>query len=175
MNLDQYKPRTVYVTYIATTPEKVWQALTRGDVTKQFFFGRRVEIELQPGGAFRFWQPDGTLDVEGKVVVCDAPRQLAVTWRVMCHEEMRKLPDCLVTYQIDDLGKVVRLTMTEAHQIELPEKMLEGGRRGWPVILNNLKTLLETGSPLPPFDFMSDAKPALDEMKETARKLTSDT
>jgi uncharacterized protein YndB with AHSA1/START domain len=165
MNLDHFKPKTVYVTYIATTPEKVWQALTTGDLTKQFFFGRRIEIELQPGGTFRLWQPDGKLDVEGKVVECDAPRKLSITWRVMWVEELRKLPECLITYQIDDLGQVVRLTMTEAHQIDLDERMLEGGRRGWPVILNNLKTLLETGHPMPPFDSMCDAQPALDEMK----------
>jgi uncharacterized protein YndB with AHSA1/START domain len=172
MNPGHFKPKTVYVTYISTTPEKVWEALTTGEITKQFFFGRRIELELQPGGVFRFWQPDGTLDVEGQVVECDPPRKLSVTWRVMWIEEMRKLPECLVTYQIDDLGKVVRLTMTEAHQIELDEKMLEGGRRGWPVILNNLKTLLETGNPMPEFDFMTDAKNALEEMKEAARKQT---
>ena len=174
MNLEHFKPKTVYVTYIATTPDKVWQALTTGDVSKQYFFGRRVEIETKPGGAFRFWQPDGTLDVEGQVVICEPPHKLAVTWRVMWIEEMRKLPECLVTYQIDDLGKVVRLTMTESHQIELDDKMLEGGRRGWPVILNNLKTLLETGQPMPPFDFMSDAKQSLDEMKGTEKKYTTD-
>jgi len=172
MNLDRFKPKTVYVTYIATTPDKVWQALTTGDLTSQFFFGRRIEIELQPGGTFRFWQPDGTLDVEGKVVECDPPRKLSVTWRVMWMEEMRKLPECLVTYQIDDLGKVVRLTMTEAHQIDLDDRMLEGGRRGWPVILNNLKTLLETGQPMPEFDFMSGAKTAIEEMKQAAREQT---
>lgn len=173
MNLDHFRPRTVYVTYIATTPEKVWQALTTGDFTAQYFFGRRIDIALQPGGAFRLWQPDGQLDVEGHVVTCQPPRTLAVTWRVMWLEEMRQLPECLVTYQIDDLGPVVRLTMTEAHQIELDEKMLEGGRRGWPVILNNLKTLLETGHPLPSFDFMSEAQPALDAMQAAARKLTA--
>ncbi len=168
MNLDHFKPRTVYVTYIATTAERVWQALTTGDLTRKFFFGRRVEIETRPDGAFRLWQPDGTLDVEGQVAICDPPRVLAVTWRVMWIAEMRKLPECLVTYRIDDLGKVVRLTMTESHQIDLDEKMLEGGRRGWPVILNNLKTLLETGQPMPEFDFMSEAKPALEEMKAAA-------
>jgi len=130
------------------------------------------EIETKPDGAFRLWQPDGTLDVEGKVVICDPPRKLAVTWRVMWIEEMRKLPECLVTYQIDDLGKVVRLTLTEAHQIDLDDKMLEGGRRGWPVILNNLKTLLETGHPMPEFDFMGDSRQALEEMKDAARKQT---
>ena len=170
MDLERFKPKTVYVTYIATTPEKVWQALTTGDLTRQFFFGRRVEIEPRPDGFFRMWQPDGVLDVEGKVVSFDPPRTLAVTWRVMWMEEMRKLPECLVTYQIDDLGPVVRLTMTEAHQIDLDERMLEGGRRGWPVILNNLKTLLETGQPMPAFDFMADAKNALEEMKAAARE-----
>jgi len=174
MDLDRFKPKTVYVTYIAATTEKVWQALTTGDLTKKFFFGRRIEIETKPDGAFRLWQPDGTLDVEGRVVICDPPRKLAVTWRVMWIEEMRNLPECLVTYQIDDLGKVVRLTMTESHQIELDDKMLEGGRRGWPVILNNLKTLLETGEPMPEFDFMRDASQSLDEMKEAARKYTGD-
>ena len=79
---------------------------------------------------------------------------------------------CLVTYEIDELGKVVRLTMTGSHQIALDEKMLEGGRRGWPVILNNLKTLLETGQPMPEFDFMSDAKQSLEGMKEAARRHT---
>ena len=171
MDTSKFKPNTVYVTYIAAPPEKVWQALTTGDITAQFFFGRRIEIELKPGGAFRFWQPDGTLDVEGRVVECDPPRKLSVTWRVMWIEELRKLPDCLVTYQIDDLGKVVRLTMTEAHQIDLDDKILEGGRRGWPVILNNLKTLIETGSPMPEFNFMGDGK-VMEEMKKSAARIT---
>ncbi len=156
MNLERFQPGTTHLVYIVSTPEKVWEALVNGEITKQFFFGRRVEIETKPAGTFRLWQPDGTLDVEGNVVICKAPHRLAVTWRVMWIEAMRKLPECLVTYQIDDLGKVVRLTMTEAHQVELDDAMLEGGRRGWPVILNNLKTLLETGRPMPEFDFMSD-------------------
>src|SRR3954465_13820428 len=103
MNLDAFKPKTVYVTYIAAPAEKVWQALTTGDLTKQYFFGRRIEIEARPDGAFRLWHPDGRLDVEGKVVICDSPRKLTITWRVMWIEEMRKLPETLVTYQIDDL------------------------------------------------------------------------
>ncbi len=172
MEINAYKPKTVYVTYIATRPEKVWAALTTGEVTAQYFFGRRIELECKPGGSFRLWQPNGVLDVEGQVVECDPPRKLSVTWRVMWIEEMRKLPDCLVTYQIDDLGDLVRLTMTEAHQIELDDKMLEGGRRGWPLILSSLKSLLETGQPLPKFD-LSASKPALDEMKAAAQKLTA--
>lgn len=157
MDLTLFKPKTIYTTYIVATPAKVWRALTQAESTKQFFFDRRVEVDQKPGGSFQLWRPDGTLDVEGRVVECKAPHKLAVTWRVMGLEALRHLPDCLVTYQIDDLGPVSRLTMTEAHQIELDEKMLEGGRRGWPVILNNLKTLLETGLPMPQFNFMPNA------------------
>jgi len=68
------------------------------------------------------------------------------------HEEYRHLPECIVTFQIDPLGDLVRLTMTESHPTPIDEKYLEGGRRGWPVILSGLKSLLETGRPLPKFE-----------------------
>jgi uncharacterized protein YndB with AHSA1/START domain len=171
MKKPTYQPNTRYVTYIAAKPQKIWRALTHGELTRQYFFGRRIELDLRRGGDFRFWQPDGTLDVEGKVVECDAPKRLSVTWRVMWIPEFRKLPDCLVTYQIDDLGKVSRLTLTEAHQIKLDDKILEGGRRGWPMILCGLKTLVETGKPLPKFDFMGQSRKTVARMKTTARAM----
>lgn len=172
MKLDKFKPGTVYVTYIVATPEKVWKALTDGEITTQYFFGRRIEIEKKAGGSFRFWQPDGTLDVEGRVVEFDPPRRLSVTWRVMWIEELRNLPDCLVTWQIDDLNNgSVRLTMTESHQIKMTDRLLEGGRRGWPMILSSLKSLLETGHPLPPID-MAESKKVVEQMKKSAAKIT---
>jgi len=61
---------------------------------------------------------------------------------------MRKLPECLVTYEVEALDGAVRLTMTEAHQWEVPDAILSGGRMGWPAILSSLKSLLETGKPL---------------------------
>ena len=122
------------------------------------FFGRRVESDWKLGSSVRYWQEDGTLDVQGKVAKCDPPRLLSLTWHVEWMEEFRRLPDALVTFQIDKLGEVVRLTMTESHQIPMDDKTLEGGRRGWPVILSGLKSLLETGRALPPFQF--DPPPA---------------
>ena len=147
-----FEPKTVYVTYIATTPEKVWAALTGPEFTRQYFFGRTIESDWNVGSRVAYYQEDGTLDVLGKVIECDPPRRLSITWHVEWIEELKKLPDALVTFQIDALGGVVRLTMTESHQIALPDKMLEGGRRGWPIILSSLKSLLETGGPLPAFD-----------------------
>ena len=75
---------------------------------------------------------------------------MAVEWV----EEMRHLPESIITYRLDPLGEVVRLTMTESHPEPIEEKFLEGGGRGWPVILSGLKTLLETGRPFPEFDWM---------------------
>jgi uncharacterized protein YndB with AHSA1/START domain len=143
-----FVPKTVYVIYIAAAPEKAWAALTSLEFTQQYFFGRSVEIEPQVGGAFILRMPDGRVDVQGRVVDYDPPRRLSVTWRVEWIEEMRKLPECLVSYQIDPLGDAVRLTMTEAHQWDVPDDILAGGRQGWPIILSSLKSLLETGKPI---------------------------
>jgi len=144
----KFKPKTIYVTYIAATPERVWQALTDPAFTRQFFFGRTIEIEQQAGGSFTLRMPDGRIDVKGRVVEWVPPRRLAVTWSVDWIPEMRDLPECLVSYEIEPAGGAVRLTMTEAHQWDVPEALLEGGRSGWPAILSSLKSLLETGKPL---------------------------
>ena len=148
MSEPNFVPKTVYVNYIAAAPEKVWAALTDATFTRQYFFGRSVEIEARVGGSFILRMPDGRVDVQGKVVEWDPPRRLSVTWRVMWHEDMRKLPECLISYQIDALGEAVRLTLTEAYQWEVPDDILAGGRQGWPAILSSLKSLLETGKPI---------------------------
>jgi uncharacterized protein YndB with AHSA1/START domain len=144
----KFKPNTVYVTYIAATPEKVWQALTSAEFTKQYFFGRTIEIEPMPGGSFILRMPNGQIDAKGKVVEWSPPRRLVVTWSVDCIPQFRDLPECLVTYDIEPSGESVKLTMTEAHSWDIPEALLSGGRAGWPAILSSLKSLLETGKPL---------------------------
>ncbi len=141
----RFKPKTVYVTYIAATPEKVWHALTSSEFTRKYFWDRTIEIEPKRGGAFVLRLPDGRMNVQGKVVDWDPPRRLAVTWHVEWPEDFRKLPECLVTYEIAPAGEAVRLTMTESHSWEVPEAILSGGKTGWPAVLSGLKSLLETG------------------------------
>jgi uncharacterized protein YndB with AHSA1/START domain len=141
-----FKPKTVYVTYIVSTPEKVWQALTSSEFTRKYFWERSVEIEPKRGGAFVLRLPDGRINVQGKVVEYDPPRKLSVTWHVEWPEDFRKLPECLVTYEIAPAGGAVRLIMTESHSWEVPQAILGGGRMGWPAILSGLKSLLETGT-----------------------------
>jgi len=143
---------TVYVLYIASTPEQVWNAITSSAFTTQYFFGRSVESDWNEGSAWNLRKEDGTIDVWGLVRKADPPRTLVVTWNVRGMEGQQQTPppECVVTYQVEEAGDgVVRLTMTEAHPTPIPVEWLEGGRRGWPMILSGLKSLLETGRPLP--------------------------
>jgi uncharacterized protein YndB with AHSA1/START domain len=145
MNLDQFKPLTVYTIYIASTPEQVWEALTSAEFSKQYFFGNAVEVEPRLGGAFIVRTPDGALHISGEVLAYDPPRKLAVTFNVNWPELIEKLGPTLVTYDIEPAGDAVRLTMSEGHDRPLSDDILAGGRSGWPAILSGLKSLLETG------------------------------
>ena len=148
MNIDHFKPATVYTIYIASTPEKVWQALTTAEFSRKYFFGNAVEVDLKIGGAYVVHTPDGSLHIDGEVIECDPPRKLTVTFNVNWPALIEKLGPTLVTYEIEPAGDVVRLTMTEAHDRPLSDDILSGGRQGWPAILSSLKSLLETGEPL---------------------------
>jgi uncharacterized protein YndB with AHSA1/START domain len=144
----EFKPKTVYVIYIASSPEKVWQALTDAELSPKYFHGNRIEIEPKVGGSFVLRFPDGRVNVRGEVVEWQPPRRLATTWIVEWVPEMRELPPCLVSYDIEQAGESVKLTLTEAYQWDVPDALLAGGRMGWPAILSSLKSVLETGKPL---------------------------
>jgi uncharacterized protein YndB with AHSA1/START domain len=148
MDIAKFKPATVYTTYIASTPERVWEALTSAEISKQYFFGNTVEIEQRVGGSYIVRQPDGSLHISGEVVAYDPPRKLAFTFNVNWPDLIEKLGPTLVSYEIEPAGDAVRLTMTEWHDRPLSDDILEGGRQGWPAILSSLKSVLETGKPL---------------------------
>lgn len=144
----KFEPKTVYVIYIAASPEKVWEALTSPEFTRQYFAGFSVDVEPKAGGAFRMLYPDGRTHIDGRVVEWSPPHRFSCTWVVESMPETRELPACLVTYDIEQAGESVKLTMTEAHQWDVPDAILSGGRAGWPAILSSLKSVLETGRPL---------------------------
>jgi uncharacterized protein YndB with AHSA1/START domain len=148
MNIDKFKPATVYAIYIASTPERVWEALTSAEFSRKYFFGNAVEVDLRVGGAYIVRTPDGVLHISGEVIECDPLRKLTVTFNVNWPELIDKLGPTLVTYEIEPAGDAVRLTMTESHDRPLDDDILSGGRTGWPAILSSLKSLLETGTAL---------------------------
>lgn len=148
VEIGKFKPSTVYTIYIASTPEQVWEALTKPEFSRKYFFGNAVDVELKTGGAYRVHAPDGSLHIGGEVIECDPPRRLTVTFNVNWPGLIEKLGPTLVTYEIEPAGAAVRLTMTEAHDRPISDDILSGGRQGWPAILSSLKSLIETGEPL---------------------------
>jgi len=148
MNVDKFKPLTVYTIYIASTPAKVWEALTSAEFSRKYFFGNSVEIEQRVGGAYIVRTPDGALHISGEVIACDPPKKLTVTFNVNWPALIEKLGPTLVTWEIEQAGDAVKLTMSESHDRPLSDDILSGGRQGWPAILSGLKSVLETGKPL---------------------------
>jgi uncharacterized protein YndB with AHSA1/START domain len=163
----KFKPKTVYVTYIAAAPENVWTALTDPAFSKQYFFGFAVDVEPKQGGRFRLLWPDGRLHVGGEVVDWSPPRRFCCSWRIEGMKDFGELPECLVAYDIEPSGDAVKLTMTESHSWDVPGDILKGGQQGWPKIISSLKSLLETGKPLnaahedPPPGFLDAVKAAV--------------
>ena len=145
MNIADFKPAIVYTIYIASAPEKVWQALTTAEFSRKYFSGLAVETELKVGGTFVARAPDGSVHISGEVIDCDPPRKLTITWNVNWPALVEKLGVTLVTYELERAGDAVKLTLTQAHDRPISDDILSGGRQGWPAILSSLKSLLETG------------------------------
>jgi uncharacterized protein YndB with AHSA1/START domain len=140
-------PDVVYNIFIRTTPQKVWDALTQSAFTTKFFFGRTVESDWKQGSPWKLLFPDGRTDVEGEVLESDPPKLLRVTWRVDWLDEPKPGP-ALITYEIQEHGEIVQLTMTQHTDSTIPRKYVKAGQMGWGAILSSLKSLLETGAAL---------------------------
>jgi uncharacterized protein YndB with AHSA1/START domain len=148
IDVTRFKPAIVYTIYIAAAPEQVWKALTTAEFSRNYFSGFAIEAELRVGGAFIMRAPDGSEHISGEVIECDPPKRLTVTWNLNWPALVEKLGPTLVTYEIEEAGDVVRLTMMQSHDRDISDDILSGGRAGWPAILSSLKSLLETGHAL---------------------------
>ena len=140
------KPEFAYVTYIETTPDQLWRALTDGDFTERYWFGVRLRSDWKVGSSFEMVHGDGTVSDAGKVVEVEPPKRLAYTFVNLSDKYRDDLP-ALATFELEPHGKLVKLTLT--HKGFTPDsKMLPAISKGWPAILSSLKSLLETGHPL---------------------------
>jgi uncharacterized protein YndB with AHSA1/START domain len=140
------KPEFIYVTYIETTPEKLWEALTDGDFTERYWFGARLKSDWKAGSSFEMLRGDGTVSDAGKVVEYDRPRRLAYTF-VNISDRYKNDRPALATFVLEPFGKLVKLTLTHEGFAE-GSKFFDGISKGWPAILSSLKSILETGKPL---------------------------
>ncbi|HZX01516.1 SRPBCC family protein [Kribbella sp.] len=139
------KPAMIHVTYIETTPEKLWEALTSGAFTKLYWFGRRIESEWSVGSPVRFYDSaDDSLTDSGEVLVYDEPKMLAYTFKNEVSDG-EQVPG-RVTFTIEPRNDTV-VKLQVVHD-QIAEDTVEGWRNGWGPILANLKTYLETGRTL---------------------------
>ena len=136
----------VYVTYIRTTREKLWSALTRDvDFMKQYWFGTHCDSEWTPGSSWKMVSPDGSVTDAGKIVEAEPPRRLVIRWQHQKKPELKAEGESLCTIELEPSGTAVKLSITHTIERE-PSTLIAAVSGGWPKILSNLKSLLETGS-----------------------------
>ncbi|MBS0389120.1 MAG: SRPBCC family protein [Proteobacteria bacterium] len=138
----------VYVTYIRTTPERLWSALTTTDFIRQYWFGMTIESAFTAGSPWQMSFEDGRIADHGEILEADPPRRLVIKWFDEWQPEFKAEGESRCTIEIEpvpDLGQnAVKLSIT--HSMERADsKFIQAVAGGWPSILANLKSLLETG------------------------------
>lgn len=141
--------RHVYAVYIRTTPEKLWDAITNGELTQKYFFNGVLQAkELAVGTPMTYLDAgSGRLLTDGKVLEIDRPRKLVQSWRAAYVPEDQRDPDSRITWEITPMGETCKLTVIH-EQVSGETETAKGTVEGWPMILSGLKTYLETGVPL---------------------------
>jgi uncharacterized protein YndB with AHSA1/START domain len=142
------KPSFVYVTYIATTPEKLWQALTDPRFTEQYWFGFRVDAQGKAGDRMTAFSPSGARVHDDEILVSEPPRRLVYEWKSL-YEEFKDERPSRVTFEIEPKNGHVKLTVIH-DGFEAGSKMFPRIAEGWPAVLSSLKSFLETGRGLTP-------------------------
>jgi uncharacterized protein YndB with AHSA1/START domain len=141
------KSEFVYTTYIKTTPEKLWNALTNSEFIKQYWFGCHCESDYRAGSPWTLVLPDGHIADAGEILESNPPKRLVIKWHNQWKPEMKAEGWSRCVFDIEPDEGAVKLTVTHSIDKAPPSKLIEGVSGGWPKILSNLKSLLETGQP----------------------------
>ena len=151
------KSTFVYVTYIRATPEKLWSALTDVELMKQYWFGVRCESRWTAGSPWKLVYPDGRNTDAGEIVEAEPPRRLVIRWQHQDQPELKAEGESLCTIELEASGELgasrepgasepaVRLSLTHTIARE-PSKFIAAVSGAWPMVISNLKSMLETGS-----------------------------
>ena len=137
----------IYEVYIRTTPQKLWDAITESEYTRQYFFGADIHSDWKKGSPYNLTFADGDAMHGGEVVEVDPPHKLVTTFVSQYDAGDEKDEPSRVTWQISQFGETCKLTLTHEHYSG-QTKTVQGTARGWQMVLSALKTLLETGKPL---------------------------
>jgi len=141
------KSTFVYVAYIRTTPAKLWQALTKPEFTRRYWWATWQDCKWKRGAPWRLMFSDGTVADTGKVLEIRPQRKLVLAWRHEFKPALRAEGYSRMTYEIKQEGKLVKLTVL--HEMNKPNsKVIKAVSWGWPGVISSLKSLLETGKAL---------------------------
>lgn len=143
--------RIVYVSYIASHLAAVWDALTNPEITQIYWYGTRVESDWKVGSKVLYMR-NGEVTDEHILLAVDPPHSFRHSFHPVFAEEFRKEEPSRVTFALEKSGDVVRLTLIH-DEFPSNSRVIAGVRESWPPIISSLKTLLETGRPLPEIDF----------------------
>jgi uncharacterized protein YndB with AHSA1/START domain len=136
----------VYASYIRTTAEKLWSALTdNGEFMKQYWFGNHCESQWTPGSSWKLVSSDGQILDAGEIVEAEPPRRLVIRWQNQFKPELKAEGFSQCTMELTPSGTAVKLSVTHTIGRD-PSKFIEAVSGGWPKVVSNLKSLLETGS-----------------------------
>jgi uncharacterized protein YndB with AHSA1/START domain len=137
----------VFQIFIRTTPERLWQAITQGDFTRQYYMNTAVESSWEVGAPYTYNDENDHHMIEGTVVESDPPHRLVTTFDALWVEPDKRPPLSRVTYEIEPRGDTCKLTVTH-DDLQADAELLASMTEGWNMILSGLKSLLETGDPL---------------------------
>jgi uncharacterized protein YndB with AHSA1/START domain len=140
--------RFVYVTYIRTTPEKLWEALLQPEFTKKYWSGIWQECDWKKGSSWKMIKPDGEVTDSGTIEEVNKPKRLVIKWQNQFRPELKEEGFSRCTIELAPEGDTVRLTIT--HEMDRKEsKLIDAISNGWPKVICSLKSLLETGESMP--------------------------
>jgi uncharacterized protein YndB with AHSA1/START domain/DNA-binding transcriptional ArsR family regulator len=140
-------PVHVYEMYIRTTPERLWQAITSPEMSRQYYYGTSIESSLRAGDPIRYRNAAGAQILDGTIVEVEPPRRLVQTFVMTHNAEAAADRPSRVTWLIEPRGEVCKLTLTH-DDFDGETATYRAVEFGWNPILSGLKTLLETGEPL---------------------------
>jgi uncharacterized protein YndB with AHSA1/START domain len=138
------KSEFVYTTYIKTTPQKLWDALTNPEFMKQYWFGMYCTSEWKSGSAWELRFSDGQVGDAGEIIESVPPKRLSIKWRNEWKPELKAEGYSRCDFEIEPEDGATKLTVTHSMD-DSPSKTIEAVSGGWPKVLSNLKSLLETG------------------------------
>lgn len=139
------KSTFVYVTFIRTTPDRLWAALTTDtEFMKQYWFGTHCESGWTAGSPWQMVSSNGQVSDSGTILEAEPPKRLLIRWQHQSRPELKEEGHSLCLMELEETGGAVKLSIT--HSIEREHsKLVEAVSGGWPKILSNLKSLLENG------------------------------